>query len=289
MFVIVRRTPALAERETLVSLEIKDFEYIRDFLVKRSAIVLDCEKVYLVESRLQPLARREGLASVGELVSKMKTTPVNGLHQRVVEAMTTHETSFFRDINPFNAMQKGVIPALMDARKMTREIRIWCMACSTGQEPYSLAMMMREAFPQLENWKVTILATDLSTQVLQKAQSGLFSQHEINRGLPAPYILKYFQRQGMNWQIKDELRKMINFQQMNLIETWMAVPKMDVIFLRNVLIYFDVPTKKEILIKVRRVLSSDGYLFLGGSENAIGLDDSFKRLELEQSSVYQIR
>ena len=272
-----------------MSLEIRDFEYIRDFLVKRSAIVLDCEKVYLVESRLQPLARREGLGSVSELVSKMKTTPVNGLHQRVVEAMTTHETSFFRDINPFNAMQKGVIPTLMNARKMTREIRIWCMACSTGQEPYSLAMMIRESFPQLESWKVSILATDLSTQVLQKAQSGLFSQHEINRGLPAPYILKYFQRQGMNWQIKDELRKMINFQQMNLIETWLPMPKMDVIFLRNVLIYFDVSTKKEILVKVRRVLSPDGYLFLGGSENAIGLDDSFKRFELEQSSVYQLR
>lgn len=270
-------------------LEIKDFEYIRDFLVKRSAIVLDCEKVYLVESRLQPLARKEGLESVGELVSKMKSMPINGLHQRVVEAMTTHETSFFRDINPFNAMQKSVLPALIDARKATRELRIWCMACSTGQEPYSLAMLIREYFPQLENWKVTILATDLSAQVLQKAQAGQFSQHEINRGLPAPYILKYFQRQGMNWQIKDELKKMISFQQMNLIEPWLAVPKMDVIFLRNVLIYFDVPTKKEILSKVRRVLNQDSYLFLGGSENAIGLDDAFKRLELEQSSVYQLR
>ena len=270
-------------------LEVKDFEYIRDFLLKRSAIALDAEKQYLVESRLQPLARREGFSSVAELVTKMQSSPVNGLHQKVVEAMTTHETSFFRDLNPFDAMRKSVLPKLIAARSVSRELRIVCLACSTGQEPYSLAMLIRETFPQLDSWKVTIVATDLSTQVLKRARDGNYNQHEINRGLPAPYLLKYFDRQGMNWQVKDNLRKMIDFQTMNLIEPWQFMLPADVVFLRNVLIYFDVAVKKEILAKVRRILRPDGFLFLGGSENALNLDDSFKRLEFEQTSVYQLR
>ena len=270
-------------------LEVKDFEYIRTFLLKRSAISLDDEKQYLVESRLQPLAKREGLSSVGELITKMRTSAVNGLHQRVVEAMTTHETSFFRDVNPFEAMRRVVLPELINARATSRTIKIWCMACSTGQEPYSLAMMIREYFPQLESWVVKILATDLSAQVLERAREGRFNQHEINRGLPAPFLLKYFTRQGMNWQVSESVRKLIDFQQMNLIDPWNVQGPMDVIFLRNVLIYFEVDVKKEILAKARRVLRPDGSLFLGGSENAVGLDDSFRRIQIEQTSVYRVR
>ena len=267
----------------------KDFEFIRDFLLKRSAIVLDEQKIYLVETRLQPLAQREGFASVSDLVVKMKSVPVNGLHQRVIEAMTTHETTFFRDINPFVAMRKVVMPELIAARSTTKALRIWCMACSTGQEPYSLAMLIREYFPELSKWNVRILATDLSAQVLQRAREGCFNQHEINRGLPAPFLLKYFNRNGMNWQVKDEIRQMIDFQQLNLIEPWPFALPTDVVFLRNVLIYFEVDTKKEILAKVRRIMRPDGYLFLGGSENALGLDDAFLRMEREQTSIYRLR
>ncbi|WP_010582851.1 CheR family methyltransferase [Schlesneria paludicola] len=277
------------ESETTVPLEVKDFEYIRTFLLKRSAISLDDEKRYLVESRLQPLARKEGFASVGELVHKMQTTIVNGLHQRVIEAMTTHETSFFRDINPFDAIRRVVLPELITARGTSRTIKIWCMACSTGQEPYSLAMLIREYFPQLHGWVVKILATDLSAQVLERAREGRFNQHEINRGLPAPFMLKYFTRQGMNWQANDDIRSLIDFQQMNLIEPWTVQGPMDIIFLRNVLIYFELDVKKEILAKVRRVLRPDGSLLLGGSENAVGLDDSFRRVQIEQTSVYRLR
>jgi chemotaxis protein methyltransferase CheR len=186
-------------------------------------------------------------------------------------------------------MRKTVLPKLIAARSVSRELRIVCLACSTGQEPYSLAMLIRETFPQLDSWKVTIVATDLSTQVLKRARDGNYNQHEINRGLPAPYLLKYFDRQGMNWQVKENLRKMIDFQIMNLIEPWNFMLPTDVVFLRNVLIYFDVAVKKEILAKVRRILRPDGFLFLGGSENALNLDDSFKRFEFEQTSVYQLR
>ena len=277
------------ESENFVSLDTQDFIFIRDFLLKRSAITLDLEKSYLVETRLQPLAKSEGLTSVHDLVQKMQKTPINGLHQRVVEAMTTHETSFFRDINPFNAFRNTILPELIQARSVTRSLRIWCMACSTGQEPYSLAMSIREYFPQIQSWNISILATDLSTQVLKKASDGCYSQHEINRGLPAPFLLKYFQRNGINWQVSDAIRKMVVFQQMNLIETWPLTQLMDVIFLRNVLIYFDIPTKKQILANTRSVMRPDGYLFLGGSENALMLDDNFQRREVDQTSVYRLR
>ena len=271
-----------------MTLEVKEFEFIRSFLQEKSAITLDNEKHYLVESRLLPLARREGLASVSELVKKLQANHVNGLHQKVVEAMTTHETSFFRDIRPFDALRKAVLPERIAAQGLTRQLRIWCLACSTGQEPYSMAMMIRECFPQLNSWEVRIVATDISTQILEKARQGVFSQLEVNRGLPTPYLLKYFQRQGMNWQLVDEIRRMVDFRIMNLIEPWPTVAPADLVMLRNVLIYFDVNTKKEILFKVRRMMHPSGYLLLGGAESTLQLDDAFKRVELEKSSFYQL-
>lgn len=271
-----------------MTLEVKEFDFIRSFLQEKSAIVLDDEKHYLVESRLQPLARREGFASVSELLQKLQSSRVNGLPQKVVEAMTTHETSFFRDIRPFEALRKSVLPERIAAQSSTRQLKIWCLACSTGQEPYTLAMMIRESFPQLQTWDVRIIATDLSTQILEKARQGVFSQLEVNRGLPTAYLLKYFQRQGMNWQLKEDIRKMIDFRTMNLIEPWPTGPAADVILLRNVLIYFDVATKKEILAKVRRLMHPDGYLLLGGAESTLNLDDAFKRVELEKSSFYRL-
>lgn len=274
---------------TVVTLGIEEYQFIRTFLQQESAILLDDEKQYLVESRLQPLARREGLASVGELVFKLRANKTGVLRQKVVEAMTTHETSFFRDIRPFEALRLAVLPKLIADRTSARELRIWCMACSTGQEPYTVALLLRENFPELQTWKVKILATDLSTQVLEKAKAGIFNQLEVNRGLPAPMLMKYFQRQGMNWQVNDSIRQMIDFQPMNLIEQWPLMPPMDIVLLRNVLIYFDIETKKTILSRVRQRLRPDGYLFLGGAENTFNLDDGFERIELERSSVYRVR
>lgn len=271
-----------------MTLEVKEFEFIRSFLQEKSAIVLDDEKHYLVESRLQPLARREGFTSVSDLLVKLRTCRVVELNQKVVEAMTTHETSFFRDIRPFEALRRTVLPERIAAQSRTRQLRIWCMACSTGQEPYTIAMMLRENFPQLQNWDVRIIATDLSTQILEKARQGVFSQLEVNRGLPAPYLVKYFQRQGMNWQVKEDIRKMIDFRMMNLIEPWPTVPPVDVTLLRNVLIYFDVNSKKEILAKVRNMMHPEGYLLLGGAESTLNLDDAFKRIELEKTSFYRL-
>ncbi len=270
-------------------LQTVDFDYVRDLVRKRSAIVLEQEKSYLIESRLLPLARREGFASIDEVIAKLRLSGFSTLHGKVVEAMTTNETSFFRDLHPFEAFRKVVLPDLVTRRASARQLRFWCAASSTGQEPYSIAMVIREHFPQLANWDIKILATDLSTQVLEKARSGCFNQTEVNRGLPAPMMMKYFDRQGMNWQLKDNVREMVEFRLLNLIEAWPNLPQMDIVFIRNVLIYFDVQTKKDILGKIRRILRPDGFLFLGGAESTLNLDDSFVRTEIEKASIYRLK
>jgi chemotaxis protein methyltransferase CheR len=222
-------------------------------------------------------------------VARLRTAPLNGLQQKVVEAMTTNETSFFRDVQPFEMLKQMVVPELMKRRATERRLNVWCAASSTGQEPYSLAMMLRESFPSLGGWKVRISASDLSTEVLEKARRGRYSQLEVNRGLPAHLLVKYFQRQGVEWQIKDDIRNVIDYRQLNLIEPWPALPPMDVILIRNVLIYFDVETKRQILGKARRLLRPDGYLFLGGAETTLKLDDSFERVEFQRTGCYQLR
>lgn len=272
-----------------MAIDTLDFEFVRSLVSKRSAIVLEPEKNYLVESRLLPLARREGLASVGELVSRMRSSGVNGLHQKVVEAMTTNETSFFRDHNPFEALRKVILPELFQKRTNHRQLRIWCGASSTGQEPYTIAMILREHFDAFKSWNVKILATDLSTEVLARAREARFSQLEVNRGLPAAMLVKYFQRQGTEWQLKDHVRQLVEFQPLNLIDPTWGIECADIVFLRNVLIYFDIATKKTILKKVRQVLKPDGYLLLGGAETTINLDDAFERVLIEQTGCYRIR
>ncbi|HEY4259515.1 MAG TPA: protein-glutamate O-methyltransferase CheR [Schlesneria sp.] len=270
-------------------MDVQDFNFVREMVRSRSAIVLEDEKNYLVESRLQPLARREGFVGIAELVTKLRSNGFSPLHGKVVEAMTTNETSFYRDVQPFEALRKVILPELIAKRTATRQLRIWCAASSTGQEPYSLAMLLKEHFMELASWDVKILATDLSTQVLEKARSGCFNQIEINRGLPAPLLLKYFDRQGPTWQIKESIRQMIEFRPLNLIESWPAMSTMDIVLIRNVLIYFDVQTKKTILGKIRKLMRPDGVLFLGGAESTVNLDDAFGRSEVERTSVYRLR
>ena len=236
---------------TTAELTPADFELIRGLVRQHSAIVLEQDKHYLIETRLQMLAKTDGFPSVDHLMAEVRA---GKRHPRVVEAMTTNETSFFRDLLPFEAFRKLVLPELMTKRAGQRRLQIWCAACSTGQEPYSLAMLLREHGASLNDWKLELLASDLSTNVLERAKQATFNQLEVNRGLPAPLLLKYFRKDGAQWLLKDEIRQMVQFLQLNLIGTWPTLPEMDVVFLRNVLIYFDVDVKRQILARVRRLL-----------------------------------
>ena len=218
-----------------------------------------------------------------------RSEPNTGLHRVAVEAMTTNETSFFRDVTPFEALKKEVIPQLIARRAAEKTLSIWCAASSTGQEPYSLAMLLREHFPVLNSWKLYLMASDISTEVLARARQGKFSQLEVNRGLPASMLVKYFHREGLEWQISDQLRRQIEFREINLAKEWPYIPMLDLVLMRNVLIYFDIKTKKEILEKTRRRLKPDGVLFLGTAETTLNLDDSFVRNQFEQTSYYQIK
>lgn len=266
-----------------------DFDYVRTLVQRKSAIVLETEKHYLAETRLQALARREGIESLEQLLTRLRANPHGGLPQKVVEAMTTNETSFFRDIQPFEMLKQVVLPELIKRRATERRINIWCAASSTGQEPYSLAMLLRENFPSLDGWSVSIVASDLSTEVLERAKQGRYSQMEVNRGLSAQLLVKYFVRHGMDWQIKDDLRRMVDYRMINLIEAWPPLPPLDIIMIRNVLIYFDVATKKQILAKARKLLRPDGFLFLGGAETTLNLDDAFERVEFQRAGCYRLR
>jgi chemotaxis protein methyltransferase CheR len=265
-----------------------ELAYVRELVFRRSAIVIDDGKEYLVESRLAPLARSEGLPGIAELIVRLRTQPANTLHAKVVEAMTTNETSFFRDIHPFDALRTQLLPQLRSARAATKTLRIWSAACSTGQEAYSIAMTIREHFPALASWNVRIVGTDLSTAMVARAQQGTFNQIEVNRGMPAPLLVKYFERKGVQWRAKDCLRELIECKTMNLAEPWMGLPRCDIVFLRNVLIYFDVPTKRAILTRVKQILAPDGYLFLGGAETTLKLDDSFERVQVDKAVYYKV-
>jgi chemotaxis protein methyltransferase CheR len=266
----------------------QDFDFVRTLLRERSAIALDDGKKYLVESRLAPMVRELKLESIADLVELLRAPLSQGLQRQVVEAMVTTETTFFRDLHPFEALRKAVIPELVRKRQNERRLNIWCAACSTGQEPYSLALLLREHFPDLAGWKVNILATDLSREVLARARDGRYSQIEVNRGLPAALLVKHFRQQGNSWQLHDELRGMVDFQELNLVRAWPPLPRMDVVFLRNVMIYFDVETKKAILGRMANVLQTDGYLLLGGAETTFNLDDSYQRLEQFKTGFYQL-
>lgn len=266
----------------------QDFDYIRDVVRQSSAIVLDPGKEYLVESRLGPLARSQGIESISALVDQLRRGSPT-LKTQVVEAMTTNETSFFRDINPFEALRTTVLPDLLKNRGGERTLNVWSAACSSGQEPYTIAMTIREHFPELASWNVRILATDLSTEILAKAREGRYAQIEVNRGLPAPMLVKYFDRAGMGWQVKSDLKRLVEFKSMNLITTWPSMPRMDVIFLRNVLIYFDLDTKRQIFNQIAQTLRPDGYLFLGAAETTVNIHDGFERLQIDKAGCYRPR
>ena len=266
-----------------------DFDYVSHLAHTEAAIVLEKGKEYLVEMRLGPLAQKEGFASLADFVEQMRSEgKVNGLHHKAIDALTTNETLFFRDYHPFEALRQFILPPLLEQRAATRRLTIWSAACSAGQEPYSLAMLLCENFPQLADWTVSILATDLSPTVLKLAQDGVYSQFEVNRGLPASYLVKYFTKQGEKWRIKDEIKQMIEFRPMNLIQPWPVMLPFDLIFIRNVMIYFDVETKQTILRKIRNCLLPHGCLFLGTAETTINLDPDFEPVSYGKAVVYRV-
>ncbi len=252
-----------------------DYDYLRKLLKERSGLMLSADKQYLVESRLSPLARKAGIPSLGELVQKLKAGNER-LTVEVVEAMTTNESFFFRDKIPFDHFRDAIMPGLLAARAKERRLRIWSAAASTGQEPYSLAMMLKEMKDKLSGWRIDILATDLSTEVLEKARAGIYSQFEVQRGLPITMLVKYFTQTGDTWQIAPEIRAMVQYRPLNLLPDFSSLGSFDLVFCRNVLIYFDQDTKISVLNRIARVVASDGYLVLGAAETVVGLTDAFK-------------
>jgi chemotaxis protein methyltransferase CheR len=260
--------------------------FVRDLVYRRSAIVLDQSKDYLITSRLEQAARESGLRNAGELLTKVRAGQAT-LDTQVVEAMTTHETTFFRDVQPFEALRLDIMPKLIAARQHTRTIAIWCAACSSGQEPYSVAMTLLDSFPQLNTWNVRILGTDISGKVLDTARQGQFRQMDCNRGLPARMLLKYFNKRGLNWEVNDDLKRIVSFQKLNLLENWNLMFTPDIIFMRNVLIYFDIATKRALLQRARSLLAGDGVLFLGAAETTMGLDDNWDRVAFQQTAYYR--
>lgn len=267
----------------------KDFEYIAQLARSQAAIVLEPGKEYLVENRLGVLAQREGYRSLEHLIEQMRSEKnINGLHHKTIDALTTNETLFFRDFHPFEALRKIILPKLIESRAASRQLTIWCAACSTGQEPYSLAMLLRMHFPQLDSWRISILATDISPTVLKTAGEGSYSQFEVNRGLPAQYLIKFFDKQSDRWVIKDEIKKMVQFRLMNLIQPWPMMPPCDLVFIRNVMIYFDVETKKTILKKIRGCLLPHSFLFLGTAETTLNLDPGYVPEHVDKTVAYRL-
>ena len=260
-----------------------DYDYVRRIVRHDSAISLDDTKEYLVIARLTPLVRREGATSLGDLVNRLRQG-VPGLRHDVVEALTTNETSFFRDVHPFDALREHILPGLCTAR---RPVRIWSAASSTGQEAYSVSMLVRSHFR--DGPPVTILGTDLSREAVARASAGRYSQLEVNRGLPARMLVSWFDRDGLMWQVKDELRQMVTFRELNLARPWPSMPTVDVVLLRNVLIYFDVAARRGVLAQVTRVLRPGGVLLLGSAETTYELGPSFERVQLGRASFHRLR
>lgn len=252
-----------------------DYEYLRKLLKDHSGLDLSMDKQYLIESRLLPLSRKSGLPGIPELVQKMKGGS-SALIAQVVEAMTTNETFFFRDKVPFDHFRDSIMPEILKARAARKSIRIWCAAGSTGQEPYSLAMCLKEMSGALAGWRVEIVATDLSQEVLEKSKAGIYSQFEVQRGLPIQLLVKYFKQSGELWQISPELRAMVQHRQLNLLHDFSQLGTFDVIFCRNVLIYFDQDTKINIFGRLAKSMEPDGFLVLGAAETVVGLTDVFK-------------
>jgi len=262
-----------------------EFNFISALLRQLSGLVLTKEKSYLLESRLMPIARKEEMKSIDELIRKIKQSNNKALITQVVEAMTTNESFFFRDIKPFDLFRDHVLPHLLETRAARKSFRIWCAAASSGQEPYSIVMTLMEQQAKLAGWNYEIVGTDISLDILAKASKGAYSQFEVQRGMPITLLVKYFDQVGESWQIKPAVQSKVRYKHFNLLEDPTSLGKFDVVFCRNVLIYFDQKTKGEVLARIAKLMPPDGMLFLGGAETVLGVSNSFKPVP-EQRGVY---
>jgi chemotaxis protein methyltransferase CheR len=269
-----------------MTLSTAEFDFLKDLLYRESGIFLETGKEYLVDARLSGLLPKLRIASVADLIARLRDPSAMEVRRIVVESMTTNETSFFRDGKPFEVLKCQILPELINRRAASRTLNLWCAASSTWQEPYTVAMILDEVIPDLANWKINFIATDISRQMIERSRAGVFSQIEISRGLPAQLLVKHFAKRGLQWEISERLRKLISFRELNLLHSWPDLGELDIVFIRNVLIYFDTNTKRSILGRIGRIMRPDGYLFLGGAETTLNLDDQFQRLPIDRSGCY---
>ncbi|AWJ92332.1 chemotaxis protein CheR (plasmid) [Azospirillum baldaniorum] len=268
-------------------MRVEDFDMFSTLLKQRSGLVLTRDKAYLLESRLMPVARKWNMKGLEELASTVRTRKDEALLRDITEAMTTNESSFFRDQKPFDQFKQIVLPKLMEARSAKRSIRIWSAACSSGQEAYSLAMLLSEDAAKLAGWRIEIVGTDISAEMVERSKSGIYTQFEVQRGLPIQMLVKHFKQQGDKWQISQQLRQMASFREFNLLGDLSTLGQFDIVFCRNVLIYFDQPTKTKVLEAIARQMPQDGVLYLGGAETVLGITDRFKPVE-GQRGLYSL-
>jgi chemotaxis protein methyltransferase CheR len=259
-------------------MHITDFDLYADLLKKQSGLTLSSDKSYLIDSRLGPVAKAWGFDSLSNMTNALRGLPDPKLIKDIVEAMTTNETSFYRDTRPFEIFKNVVMPYMLKSRASSKRLKIWCAAASSGQEPYSIAMMLKDMAHQMPKWKIEIYATDIDDKILDQASAAKYSQFEVQRGLPVQTLIKYFDEDGDKWALKDEIRNMVKFANFNLLNSMAGMDTFDVVFCRNVLIYFDAPDKTDILQRISQKVTGDGFLFLGGAETVFGLTDTFKPL-----------
>ncbi|MBI1207930.1 MAG: methyltransferase domain-containing protein [Azospirillum sp.] len=268
-------------------MRVEDFDLFSTLVKQRSGLVLTKDKAYLLESRLMPVARKWQMKGLDELAQAMRGRRDEAMARDITEAMTTNESSFFRDQKPFDLFRQLVLPSLTEARAAKRSLRVWSAACSSGQEAYSLAMLLAEEGPKLAGWKFDIVGTDISAEMVERARAGLYTQFEVQRGLPITLLVKHFKQSGDKWQLSPQLRQMASFREFNLLGDLSGLGQFDVVFCRNVLIYFDQPTKARVLDQIARLMPADGVLFLGGAETVLGITDRFKPMD-GQRGLYVI-
>jgi len=282
------RAGAVVPRPDAPGVDPAGYAYLQRLMLEETGTILEPGKEYLVEARLHALAQREGCASASALLEALQTEEIPGrLHRWVIEAMLNGETSFFRDHYPFEALRTSILPELMGRRAAVKTLHVWSAATASGQEAYSLAMLILESAPAFQDWRIRILATDVSESMLERARAGVYRQIEVNRGLPAPCLVKYFERSGQDWKVKEHVRSMVEFDHVNLARPWPALPQLDVIFLRNVLLYFSSQARRTILEGVTRHLRPDGYLFLGGGETVLALDRTYESIRVGKAVCFR--
>ncbi len=280
--------PAADGREN--SLPEEDLTFLRKLLHERTGVVLDTSRDALLEMRLSALAAEAAFGSLAEVLDALRTEEAWGnLHRRVVEALVITETSWFRDIHVWNELARTVLPGIIHRRANARSLNLWCAACASGQEPYSLAMLLHEQEAALAGWNVRILATDFSQGILHRARAGLYTQLEVNRGLPAQKLVRWFRKDGDAWELAPEIRRRVEFSELNLAVPWPMLPTMDLVMIRNALLYFEPALRQRVLRRIAQVLHPEGWLVLGSTETALTLDDTFEEVRLERAVLYRRR